>query len=528
MSTPKDLFRNLYERRSAYPLGISSPKHHENVFDIKYISNEIDEQRDSDFLFLLLLNEHLDKNQLKKTREQLEKTYNMVGVFGVGDILAPVTAVKFTLYVFSKTMPQKIWFGELLQNKHAFKSRLLPADVYKYTGILTLEFGELEPYFEKYLESIDRAIRDSKKDDYIHESYRLFGVDASRLEGRTSIDYYKPELIEAEAKLAHEDVARLGDIADIIRPNESMPENEVYSVSLKDAAYPLKSDMLKPVRRTARIGFVRRGDIVTNTFLGSAFLNLTKRSDIAITYTQLIIRLKDDRFTPAYLAVYLNSERMKAYFLRRSRGAALSQLSIEDLKKFEVVVPNQQTSDAANDLLGSLNDFDNEKSKLRAINKTLFKDVSTLSKPLQNELLADLQRQLQVSKNVLVRDLFDVDLREIEKCYKAGAYKGCLALCGSLLEALVLDWLSEIENRDYFADSQITELRHLITRLREAEVITIHEQQYANEIRKRRNLIHPKNYLENTPLHKSICEEVMSKLKPLVKKRYSYKKEISA
>lgn len=521
------LFQHLYERRSKYPLGISTATHHENLYDIKYIYDEFEQQRDSDFLFLLLLNEHLDKVPLKDTRNYLEANFNMVGVFGVGDILSPVTSVKFTLYVFSRSEPQKIWFGELLDSKHPFRRSRARASHSSSSGILEVPYGELEPYFEKYLDSIDLAIHGDKKDDYIHDAYRLFGVAIDKLRHRTSIDFYKPELVEAETKLAHEEVARLGDITEIIRPNETPLNENLYTISLKDAAYPLRTEALKPVRAGARVAQIKRHDIVTNTFLGNAFLNLTKRPDIVIANTQLIIRVTDRRFNPAYLAAYLNSARMKAYFTRHKRGVTIPQMSVADLKDFEIVIPNERTNNAAKDLLESLNHFENEKNRLEAINKVLFTDVSTPSKPLQNELLADLHRQLQSSKNILIRDLFDVDLHEIEKCYKAGAYKGCLALCGSLLEALVLDWLSEIENKDYFAEPEITELRHLISRLHEAEAITVHEQQFANEIRKKRNLIHPKNYIENTPLHKEICEEVMEKLKPLVSKRYNYNKEVN-
>lgn len=522
------LFQQLYERRSRYPLGVSSAANHDNMHDIKYIYDEIEQQSGSDFLFLLLLNEHLDKLQLKNVREYLEANFNMVGVFGVGDILYPVTSVKFTLYVFSKSKPQKIWFGELLDGNHPFRSSKIRAvSRLSSSDMLEVPYGELESYFGKYLESIDLAIHGDKKDDYIHSAYRLFGVVIDRLQYRTSVDFYKPELIEAEAKLAHEEVVRLGDIAEIIRPKETPGDQELYSISLKDAGYPLKSDMLRPVRESARVSLVKRNDIVTNTFLRGAFLNLTRRPDLAIANTQLIIRIKDVRFTPAYLAVYLNSERMKAYFTRHKRGATIQQMLVKDLQEFEVVLPNDQTNHAAEELLSSLNDFDNEKSKLRAINKTLFKDVSAPSKPLQNELLAELHQQLQSSKNSLIRDLFDVDLREIEKCYKANAYKACLVLCGSLLEALVLDWLSEVEGKDYFSEPEITELRHLITKLHKANALTVHEQQFANEIRKRRNLIHPKNYIVNTPIHKEICEEVMQKLRPLVAKRYNYRKEFN-
>lgn len=519
MNKLKDSFRTLYERRSAYPPGISSLNHHENAFDIRYISDEIQAQHDSDFLFLLLFNEHLDKTQLKETRERLEKDYSMVGIFGIGDILAPATSVKFTLYVFSKSSPQKIWFGELLENRHAFKRRTASSDFYKNSGVLNLRFGELEPYFEKYLESIDLAIHGGKKDDYIHDAYRLFGVDASKLQHRTSVDYYKPELIEAEAKLAHEKTIALSDVAEIITPRTRSEPSRGYYIKLADAKYPLKSNSLVEVRENAPIVALERGDIVTNSFLNSAYLNYTDRTDLVATNSQIIVRIKNGRIGREYLTVYLNSERMRSYFARRRKGF-IPRLSLKDLSDFPVVVPDLEAQSVAKDYLKSLAEIDDTQQRVEHINKMLFAKRPAANKPLQNELLRAMSGDLQLVKNQLVKSLFDADLSEVEACYKSGAYKACLVLCGSILEAIILDWMSEIESKDYFDKRIHTELRQMINRLKDASVISAQEAQLAHDIRDFRNLIHPQKALESIPLKREMCLDVMEKLKPIVRKRY--------
>lgn len=532
-----ELFQQLFERRSTYPLGIS--RNHENANDEKYIRDELRVQANNDFVFLLLPDYHLDKASSKSLREELLSSYNMVGIFNVGAILDHITNIKFNLYVLGKFAPRKIWFGELSKNKAPFKRYRISkeerteADRTHGTGDDWAHFKnellpvkrDYEPYLYKYLESIDLAINDGKKDDYIAADYRIFGADASKFGSRYNIDYYKPELIEMEAKLAHEQTVKLGDIAEIIYPREPAVLDDLFTIRLSDAKYPLKSDALVPIRNHAPTASIRRNDIVTNTFLNSAYLNLTQRPDLVAANTQVIIRLHDDRFTHAYVTTYLNSDRMHAYFMRRKTGSTIPRLNRQDFADFEIVIPTRRTNELAKEFLSSLSEFDSEKRRVEAINKTLFAPASGSNKPLQNELLAELHQQLQLTRNTLIKDLFDVDLHEIEKCYKAGAYKACLVLCGSLLEALVLDWLSEIERKDYFDTNDITSLEALINKLRDAEALTTHELQMAHEIRKKRNLIHPKNYIENTPLHKEICEEVMEKLKPLVAKRYNYSKE---
>lgn len=514
-----EIFKQIHDVRCTYPLGVRSP--HENADDEKYINDEISRQSGSDFIFLLLVDFHLDKPQARRIKESLLADLNIVGIFKVGEIWAPFTGIKFNLYVLSRDIPNKVWFGELSENKKPFANRPFSREFAIAHELKPIPYVA-HPYFLRFLESIDLAIYGGKKDDYIAKEYRIFGADAAIMNGRHSIDYYKPELIEMQTKLAHEKTATLGEIAEIIYPRRAATEGQL-TIELSKAKYPLRPEMLREARPTARVAEVHRYDIVTNSFLNSAYLNMTKRSDLVAANTQVIIRVHDKRFTPAYITAYLNSDRMRAYFSRHSVGAVMPRLNREDLANFEIVVPSRYTNEVATGFLASLGEFDSAKTKIDAINNNLFTPIVSTNKPLQNELLIELQLGLQGTKNALIRDLFDVDLSEIEKCYKAGAYKGCLVLCGSLLEALVLDWLSELEETDYFSSEDFTSLEIMINRLRDAEVLTVHELQMAHEIRKKRNLIHPKNYIENTPLHKEICEEVMTKLKPLVEKRYNYR-----
>lgn len=510
----EQVFRELYEHRAKYPLGNRTI----NRNDEDYISDELARQSSKNTVFLLLTAHYFDKATSRKVKEDLESKLSLFGTFDVNSVFHPVTGVKFYLYVFGKQMPRMVWFGELLNNLQPFKRRRATQDM---RNSLFPEYGELEEYYLEYLRSIDLAISDGKKSDYVSSAYRMFGVDPSKIEDRANIDFYKPELMEVEAKYAHEETARLGDIATIIRPNQPQEEGKTtFSIKLSDAGYPLTSEALILIRPNARVAKLERWDIVTNRFLNSAYQNRTNRPDLAVANSQLIIRPHDKRFSVDYLTTYLNSERMRAYFERRKRGAFIPMITGSDLADFEIVVPNQRTNNAAKEFLNSIGEFESPKSRIEAINRTLFARNPILDKPLQNELLSELHSQLQETKNIQIRELFEVDLHEIEKCYKAGAYKACLVLCGSLLEALVLDWLSEIDNRDYFESEVITNLETMINKLKTAERLNQHEAHLAHEIRKRRNLIHPKNYIANTPLEKRVCVDVMESLKPLVAKRY--------
>ncbi len=511
-----DVFKEIYNHRNAYPLGVK--RNHENFRDFKYINDELGRQAGNDYVFLLLTSGYFDKPYTKEILQKIGRDHRIEGIFKVGAIFSPLTNLNMHLYVLRgfDTHSDRIWFGELSESKKPFKRRKFDWREHKGVGI---EFGEPEKYFLNYLDSVNLAISGDKKLDYINPNYRIFG---SKTWGdRLNIEYYRPELIEAETKFAHEKTAKLGEIADIIHPREVQQDGkDIFTIKLSKVEYPLRPEALVEVRQNARVAAVKKGDIVTNKFLGSAYQNLTKRDDLVIANTQIIIRLKDKRFNRAYITTYLNSERMKAYFERRKRGEFIPMISKSDLADFEVVIPNQRTNDAAQSFLSSLEGHKSQEDKMKAINNFLFRSSPPPDKPLQNELLVELQEKLQATKNVQIRELFEVDLHEIEKCYKAGAYKACLALCGSLLEALVLDWISEVEHINYFDTDEITSLDNMINRLASAERITQHETQRAHEIRKRRNLIHPKNYIANTPLERSACEDVMRNLKPLIIKRF--------
>jgi hypothetical protein len=504
--------RELYGQRAKYPLGARDI----NRNDFDYIRDEFKRQKDSAHQFLLLTADYFDRMSSGSIKEEIEQSHYLSGIYNLGAIIHPLSAIKFYLYVFSTRSSEKLWFGEILNHRMPFKKRRIDFRIGQ-----SPEFGELEPFMHEYLRSIDLSLNDEKKKDYISDDYRIFACDTSQLGDRANIDYYKPEYIELETKYAHENTAKLGDIAEIIFPRELIESDGLFTIKLSDASYPLRPTALVPLRDSARTAPVKRNDIVTNQFLNSAFLNLTARPDLVIANTQLIIRLKDKRFNNAYVTIYLNSARMRVYFERRKRGATIPRLAREDLLNFEIVVPSERANRAAKDFLASLGEISEGSERIKAIDKLLFVKNPLLGKPLQNELLAELHDKLQATKNAQIRELFELDLHEIEKCYKSGAYKACLVLCGSLLEALVLDWLSEIEQHDYFKDADVTNLENLINKLRSAERLTQHEAHLAHDIRKKRNLIHPKNYIANTPLEKQVCEAVMNDLKPLIVRRYT-------
>ena len=106
-----------------------------------------------------------------------------------------------------------------------------------------------------------------------------------------------------------------------------------------------------------------------------------------------------------------------------------------------------------------------------------------------------------------------------------------MILAGSILEAVLIDWLSEIDGTDYFSqDYMVVDKRS--GKNRRADLIDyidaiadierpnwVKEAQKAHEIRKKRNLVHAKLGIVSDEINDSTCKMVISYLKAVLKTR---------
>ena len=122
------------------------------------------------------------------------------------------------------------------------------------------------------------------------------------------------------------------------------------------------------------------------------------------------------------------------------------------------------------------------------------------------------------------------DLKELNVCYKGKAYKAALILAGSILEAVLIDWLSEIKGVDFFENEYIitkrdgsTKRADLIDYINEIKYIErpnwMLEAEKAHEIRKKRNLVHAKLCLKTDEINEIVCNQVIEYLKDVLKTR---------
>ena len=155
-----------------------------------------------------------------------------------------------------------------------------------------------------------------------------------------------------------------------------------------------------------------------------------------------------------------------------------------------------------------------EENRLSEINDFLFTKKKQPTKQIQREFYLEGVERLRLFKAELVNRLLVDDFRELNSCIDIGAYKSSMILCGSILEAVLLDWLSEIEEKDYFQEGNI-DLFDLINKL---EKWLGDSSERAHSIRKKRNLVHPKRLLKSEErITKTTCLSVVSDLKYVLK-----------
>ncbi|MBQ8316983.1 MAG: hypothetical protein IJX85_01445 [Lachnospiraceae bacterium] len=137
-----------------------------------------------------------------------------------------------------------------------------------------------------------------------------------------------------------------------------------------------------------------------------------------------------------------------------------------------------------------------------------------------------------------LRKMLQEDVTELEKCFEAGAYKATLILAGSILEAFLIDWLSEKDGVDYFVnpykvvktnnkgmtyEKEDDRLVTYINAIKEIEMPNWMEPaEKANNIRNNRNLVHIKLCMkDDIKIDRKICCKVISDLKDIISTRHS-------
>lgn len=326
----------------------------------------------------------------------------------------------------------------------------------------------------------------------------------------------RPRVTDAE-KLRQERTVSLTEIAKIITPKKVAGKSGLV-IKTRDFVYPLnpKGLAIGPVADLQ----IQAGDILlSQAFHGSNKFYLVHEPPHKACYPSTfltVIRLTTDKVVPEYLFFYLQSETIARYFLEYRSGTFFPRLTLTKLRALPVVVPELQTQAKSKSVFRARH-LTREEDLIAQVNAPLFAK-GLPEKPIQREFVEELMQGIWVLKQEVMDKIIRHDLQELEGCSRNRYYKSLVILAGSLLEAFLLDWLSEIEGKDYFTASGHMMLGSLLNKL-PGDVVNERVIGLAKRIKDARNMVHPKAYFQGEKIDHKLCEEILTNLRLVIQSR---------
>ena len=379
--------------------------------------------------------------------------------------------------------------------------------------------------------------------------YEFVTLDYSEFDSeRVYAPFYRKENADIRKLLRNTDIVPLIDVASAKRAH--LVDTTVEGVEVvklinnsKAPNYPfdLGKDSI-PFPKTTLTA--HKGDIVAySNFRDFYLLNFEPEYEL---YTISTI-IKAQKVCPEYLYLYLKSETAKRIWseLHISVGAGGASLLKSVLPKPTTI---DELSDRNDDLLSfpvvlprrSKEYYIGEFQKIASPQQNSYalhfeEPLNSLEDILDDEIV----KRIRTRSNELVRMQIEEDLAEINMCYKNKAYKATLILCGSVLEAVLIDWLSELKGIDYFSEElkhgyfdkntqsytytdQPAGLADYIIEINNAKWPNWRkEAEEAHEIREKRNLVHAKLCLKvEGNINEGTCLDAIQKLQDILESRW--------
>ena len=342
--------------------------------------------------------------------------------------------------------------------------------------------------------------------------------------GRYSPSFYTPDNRRIRRELAQAKTVPLEDIAEVFVPRK-LKGGEPHSLLLrpKDVRFPVDFSNLDRGEPTTVC--LEVGDVVLCTVGGdnrSIVFDLeTDEKAYASTSTAVI---RAHGISPEYLCFYLSSEIAKVTLSTLGSGIVLKQLRLSSLRTFPVVLPVMDSqyylteyAILAGRVLRDYRDLEQLKQgKPEAIEAILDTEIaSRIDAYYENQL----------------REFLTSDITELNTCFRHGAYKAAIILAGSILEAVLIDWLSEIKHVNYFEEDYYVR-DHRTGRTKRADLLDYineikflerprwaKEADMAHTIRRKRNLIHAKLCIDSDEVNEKTARMVIDYLDKVLRTR---------
>lgn len=507
-----DIFKIIEERRMVPILNLKNEKN-----QIEYIKGKIETNEDNIF-FILPNNFFLSSvKDIQLLREELFDIYSLYGIYDLFKLYYPYTQIEFSLFHFSKIKNNQVRFIRLNR-----KNRLITSEKKYVTKIGSIKEIDYTIWYRNYLLQLEKYVQTNtiqKSDSYIifHEKNEEIQRD------KLYLDYYLPEYRENREKLNQEKIVLLKDIADIVTPKRKKSNTYLKQLLVKDFKYPIDYKELPSTNKVETR--LQRNDIVLSTHgKYKVYLYDSDYSDIVPTANSLIIKLRDNvDYNIYYLYNYLSKQIAQKYFSSMTMGSVINYIRKADVQNLPIIKPTEEV------LNFSEKEFrltsNPELVKMSEFNQVINSEWK-VDTPIQTEIMAKLFTSIKNTRYKRLKAIIEHDLFEITKCINVGAYKSSIIMCGSVLEGILIDWISETNKYNKYIERAKDNI-NLYTIIEEFKAITREEYiaKLAHGIRNQRNSVHPKLvYQKGIEFDKDMAFNTLNSLEKIVKKRFKVKK----
>lgn len=402
--------------------------------------------------------------------------------------------------------------------------------------------NEYTDKFRSYLSSVEKWFDTGiLPEDDADGRYEFCETDAPDTSGALYYPaFYSKKKKQLEDLLENEDVIRLGDVAEITTADTISDNSDSgKAVLLIDELKPYSYDNVRfEYRRQSNIQ-LRNGDILYPRNASDARPYLVRNLAATEVYgsnQDFVIRCHN--IQPEYLWLYLTSDVSEHVFWLLTTEKVIKIISGDNLEDFPVIKP-KLNPDYYKKLCMILIDEGTRNPGFmseRDYKNLLLQEAVSVGDVLGTELI----QNLHVYQSDQLRDFLKSDLEELNRCFSAKAYKATLVLAGSVLEAFLIDWLSEIEGINYFEEElmvsrtikiedrkeKIQVKAGLIDYIDKIRLIKkpgwVKQAGEAHDIRKKRNLVHAKLCLnDSAEINEETCRMVLRYLKDVMETRMS-------
>lgn len=457
--------------------------------------------------------------QGRNKRRILFETYQIMGIFGLSNPMLG-TAVNLMLLVLCKdykksevvsgTYNNGLYYGR--SYRLGLREGNVPLDIYP---------TEFIDYCEKIEKWVTEGILPSDGPCYKFNVFNSKDINLYKLYPQ----HYSKAVYDIFQFLKKEKTVHLSTIASVIKPRPIRGERAKV-IGVRDFAYPLSCEKIGEGWKTDTL--IRKGDILCkNGMTDKLYLLLDEINDEVYAGANDIVIRSNNSGEAAYLYSYIQSETGRTVISANTTGTVLPRMLKRDWEQLPVILPKRPFGDYEKYFR-----LKNYQQKSASEYNAFFSSFSQIEESCSVEDILNVEMIMEVKlyKGETIRNFLQEDLKELNACFRAKAYKATLIMCGSILEAMLIDWVSERHNKNYFEEdlyvldrngrNKRADLIDYIDIIKEIKKPSWMEQAgKAHIIRKKRNLVHAKLCLKSDDINEGVCLEVIEYLKDVLRTR---------